>query len=376
VGDDGDMFCPNIPVSAADSGATKKFTSFNWDRWQVSSERDFEMVNCLDRKVVLPACRDLGEVGESQLQETCLKAMPPTSNYQFVTKLPVNNKWEVPATYLKIMRGINLPEFDMDFSLIYNLQYSADTLKVENQFARSMETGDYLDTNNFTIYNGATDFQGLGGGYDAYGKLAQVLPANHPVLRNTLVLGVDPGKTLADLKRARTNSSGAAQLWPQDEQSIKLILERFDPLQIEWELSSIGGRSDEQVLVMQPGHEYLLEALLQVRPIYSSDLWDSSRIERWERQVVSTAATRTKLSDPAQAHQVVVRYHLEFDPLVRAQTFRKAFTIKAFAESVGAAMGFIVIGAMLLNGLRRLRSFGSDLQTAAADTAQQVEYAG
>ena len=76
---------------------------------------------------------------------------------------------------------------------------------------------------------------------------AQVLPANHPVLRNTLVLGVDPGKTLADLKRARTNSSGAAQLWPQDEQSIKLILERFDPLQIEWELSSIGGRSDEQV---------------------------------------------------------------------------------------------------------------------------------
>ena len=135
VGDDGDMFCPNIPVSAADSGATKKFTSFNWDRWQVSSERDFEMVNCLDRKVVLPACRDLGDVGESQLQETCLKAMPPTSNYQFVTKLPVNNKWEVPATYLKIMRGINLPEFDMDFSLIYNLQYSADTLKVEHTFS-------------------------------------------------------------------------------------------------------------------------------------------------------------------------------------------------------------------------------------------------
>ena len=53
---------------------------------------------------------------------------------------------------------------------------------------------------------------------------------------------------LQDLKLARTNSSGAAaQLWPQDEQSIKLILERFDPLQIEWELSSIGGRSDEQV---------------------------------------------------------------------------------------------------------------------------------
>jgi len=207
----------------------------------------------------------------------------------------------VPSTFLKIMRGINLPEFGMDFSLVYNLQYSADTLGVENQFARSVETGDYLDTNNITIYNGATDFQGLGAGYDAYRNLAQVLPANHPVLRNTLVLGVDPASTIRDLKLAREKTKGkAGKLWPTDEQSIKLILEKFDPMQIEWELSSIGGRSDEQVLVMQPGYEYLLEALLQIRPIYWSDVWESSHIERWERQVVSTTASRTKLSDPAQ----------------------------------------------------------------------------
>ena len=35
--------------------------------------------------------------------------MPPTSTYSFVSKLPVNNKWRVPATFLEIMRGINLP---------------------------------------------------------------------------------------------------------------------------------------------------------------------------------------------------------------------------------------------------------------------------
>ena len=222
-----------------------------------------------------------------------------------------------------------------------------------------------MDTNNFTIYNGATDFQGLGAGYDGYANLAKVLPANHPVLRNTLVLGVDPANSIKDLKAAREATSGAAApLWPTDEQGIKLILERFDPLQIEWELSSIGGRSEEQVLVMQPGYEYLLEALLQIRPIYSSDVWESSKIERWERQVVSTAASRTKLTDPAMAHQVVVRYHLEFDPLVRAQTFRKGTTVKSFAEAVGAATGFIVIGAMFLNGMRRFRPYGSDLSDA------------
>ena len=35
--------------------------------------------------------------GGSQVKDTCLKAMPPTSNYQFVTKMPVNNKWEVSS---------------------------------------------------------------------------------------------------------------------------------------------------------------------------------------------------------------------------------------------------------------------------------------
>jgi hypothetical protein len=39
------------------------------------------------------------------------------------------------------------------------------------------------------------------------------------------------------------------------------------------------------------------------------------------------------------------RYHLEFDPLVRAQTFRKVYNVKSFAESVGAATGFILLGA-------------------------------
>jgi len=115
----------------------------------------------------------------------------------------------------------------------------------------------------------------------------------------------------------------------------------------------------EQVLVMEPGYEYLLEALVLLRPIYSSDVWESTRIERWERQVVSTDAMRTKLADPQEAHKIIVRYHIEFDPLVRAQIFRKSTTVKSFAEAVGAAAGFVVLGALLLNGLRRLRPYAS-----------------
>ena len=149
-------------MSAEESGTAKKYTAFNWDKWRIKGDRDYDMINCLDKPIELPACKDLNDVTAAQLKNTCLKAMPPTSTYSFVSKLPVNNKWRVPATFLQIMRGINLPEFDMDFSLIYSLQYSGDTLEVENEFARTMETGDYLDTNNFTIYNGATEFQGLG----------------------------------------------------------------------------------------------------------------------------------------------------------------------------------------------------------------------
>jgi hypothetical protein len=39
-----------------------------------------------------------------------------------------------------------------------------------------------------------------------YRKLAQVIPANQAVLRNTLVLGVDTSTTLSDLKDARLQS--------------------------------------------------------------------------------------------------------------------------------------------------------------------------
>ena len=376
VGAVGDTLCPKIPMTAAEMGVSKKFTAFNWGSWQVSGDRDFNVVSCLDRPIRQPDCKDLGEAAADSLSDTCLKAMPPTSVYKMVSTLPVNNKWVVPKTFLQIMRGVNLPEFDMDFSFVYNMQYSSETLAVEKDFAESMGTGDYLHTNNFTIYSGATEFQGLGAGFDGYRNLAQILPANHPVLSNTLVLGVDAAQTILDIKNARSRTSGAAaSLWPQDEQDIKLLLERFDPLQIEWELSSIGGRSEEQVLVMQPGYEYLMEALLQIRPIYSSDVWETSRIVRWERQVVSTAASRTKLTDPAMAHQVVVRYHLEFDPLVRTQTFSKAYTVKVFVESVGAATGFIVLGAMILNAIRRVKAISGGGMPGSQDASQQFEFA-
>ena len=92
-------------------------------------------MSCLDRPIRQPDCKDLGEAAADSLSDTCLKAMPPTSVYKMVSTLPVNNKWVVPKTFLQIMRGVNLPEFDMDFSFVYNMQYSSETLAVEKDFA-------------------------------------------------------------------------------------------------------------------------------------------------------------------------------------------------------------------------------------------------
>ena len=33
------------------------------------------------------------------------------------------------------------------------------------------------------------------------------------------------------------------------------------------------------------GYEYILEATVQIRPIYAADIFETVRIERWERQV-------------------------------------------------------------------------------------------
>ena len=78
VGAANDRFCPNLPLSAEESGVSKKYTTFNWDKWKVKAGRDFDLMNCLDKPIELPACRDLNEVPASQLKDTCLKAMPPT----------------------------------------------------------------------------------------------------------------------------------------------------------------------------------------------------------------------------------------------------------------------------------------------------------
>jgi hypothetical protein len=105
---------------------------------------------------------------------------------------------------------------------------------------------------------------------------------------------------------------------------------------------------------MQPGFQYVLEALVQIRPIYSSDIWDSGKIMRWERQVVSTAASKTRLTNEQKLHQVEIRYVIRFDPLVQAQTFKRDFTIVFFIFAVGSAAGYVVFGAILLNFINRL----------------------
>jgi uncharacterized membrane protein YciS (DUF1049 family) len=105
---------------------------------------------------------------------------------------------------------------------------------------------------------------------------------------------------------------------------------------------------------MQPGFQYVLEALVQIRPIYSSDIWESGMIMRWERQVVSTAATKTRLTNEQKLHQVEVRYVIRFDPLVQAQTFKRDFTVVFFLFAVGSAAGYVVFGAILLNFANRL----------------------
>jgi hypothetical protein len=147
--------------------------------------------------------------------------MPPTYENSFVYKLPINNKWRVPKRVLE-RNGrdlVNRPEFDIDVSLIYHMQYTRDNIQVDKMFAENLDQGDYTPNEKFRIYSGAMDFQGKGGGLDGYSLLADLVPANHPVLYNSITLGVDPDKAFSDIQLARNMSKGAAaSMWPTDNQ--------------------------------------------------------------------------------------------------------------------------------------------------------------
>eukprot|EP00961_Rhodomonas_salina_P162555 2189434-Rhodomonas_salina.1 len=61
--------------------------------------------------------------------------------------------------------------------------------------------------------------------------------------------------------------------------------------------------------------------------------------------------------------QVLVRYHVQFDPRIRAQTFRKFYSVRDFAKAIGATAGYMVLGLIVLNdvcirGREREKRFG------------------
>ncbi|KAJ1482706.1 hypothetical protein T484DRAFT_1802994, partial [Baffinella frigidus] len=118
-------------VSRDASGTGRKFTTFGWDEWEVRPEREFSLRSCRETPVDPSSCFDLGDVPPGDFRGSCVKAMPPTSEAQFAYKLPVNNKWVVPERVLKRNAAsiINAPEFDVDFSVEYDLTYSADVIE-------------------------------------------------------------------------------------------------------------------------------------------------------------------------------------------------------------------------------------------------------
>ena len=375
---EGLYLCPNLRTNHS---LTPAFTALGWDMWSLNRQRDLVVEVCTDVPISGDDCKDLDNIPDDKFRLICNKAMPPTYESTFEFRVPVNNKWKAPHSILQ-RNGpevVNRPEFEFDFSLVYHLQYSSASVKVDDEFSTNVDQGDFTDEDQFRIYSGAVDFMGKGRGRDGYANLQKILPANHPVLSNSIDLGVDTDFALSDILRARNVTGGkAANMWPQTEQELKLKLEKFSPLRIEWELSSIGGRSDDNVIVLQPGFEYLLEALVQIRPIYSSNIWELGKIERWERQVVSTAATKSPLTDTKRLHQVIARYNILFDPLVQAQTFRSDYTVLNFAHAVGAAVGYLILGMVILSLSARIKeliraNFIRGKSDAAAPLTSPVE---
>ena len=56
--------------------------------------------------------------------------------------------------------------------------------------------------------------------------------------------------------------------------------------------------------------------------------------------------------------QVVVRYHIQLDPMVQAYSYDAAYPLYRFACDLGSTLGYIAAAGVLLNGLRRMHISG------------------
>jgi len=274
--------------------------------------------------------------------------MPPQARLEYTTLFPLNNKWTKSDLTPNGMR--NDLEYSFSLSQVYNFSFDLESEETETRWAENMKSGDVTAKQNLRAYGGRYDFRGQGSPTGAYTSTGELLPADTPRLRGDVRVTV-AATAVQDVLSCRATPKG----WPSEQSSITELLELFEPIVLDWDLTPVMGKgyvapnteaSLEAGIPMQPGYGYVLSATLQIRPGYTKSE-SSEALIAWTTKIVAKSAVRYRLP-VGQGHLFQVTYNVRVDDAVYPSIDSNSFSFISLLVSYGAAFGYYSVGISLI----------------------------
>ena len=264
-----------------------------YSSWKLNGEVGMRISKCLSPKpLASESCvyvNDLKTVSR-KFRSNCIREMPETFVFDFVTDLPINNKWDkgslvegLSATAAGTIKSqIQTPEHNVEFEHIYHFSYDKDVAQVDKSFAQHVQVGGDLDQyGKAHTFFGSLDYRGLGRAHELVTKCSgtcsdpspectsickehedtiqmhDTLPASTPYAQIQVRLMANEShtrKVLANLKK----KGNWPDNWPTESAAIDQLLSEFNSraLNITFDLSSVGGHNEEGkgVIPLEPGY--------------------------------------------------------------------------------------------------------------------------
>ena len=186
------------------------------------------------------------------------------------------------------------------------------------------------------------------------------MPPAAPMARFQFVLEVAPSAA-ADVL-ATQQMSVLPKGWPTTEAEITSLLERFQPLRLEFDFGGVQADYASHMVTLTPGYSYELNAEILVCPIYSKErVWSLFSpiytIDGWDRSA-RTFVRKFRLAEPSQQYQIEIRHKVTFS--TTSTVVGWVLDLRGLILAIGGACGYIVMGHALLY---RMRVFVNNFRT-------------
>ncbi|KAJ4457940.1 hypothetical protein PAPYR_6470 [Paratrimastix pyriformis] len=256
---------------------------------------------------------------------------PPLSTKSCITEMPPTHK---------------LPVYSVSFSTEYYLTFDSSVQQVENKFAEGLPSeGDTDETGSAHYFSGMARVMESDSAYPVTSQRIEI-PATLPLVSTRLYWNLTE-TYLADIISKKPPN------WPTKADQIEAVAAGFPALDLAWTLEPLGGVSENQTLVLQPGLEYTLSATLVLRSVRVAKspleqlMASGDTIKSWSLSVQSLSASVHTL-DAFGSNKATVTYIINFDPNTRAQIIDNTYTLQDFFNSLGSLAGFGAMGLIVL----------------------------